>query len=282
MKYNHAMLALLFNSVSSKLADAAAYHMRRATACESVRRHLYMVSVFDDIIEVTPDPVFVADMPRPESYFVVHFYDCVKNEVGNTGVSALVVSVPLTLLAEKPRKYFIYRISFKDCKGSVIDNSNPLRAGYLGITKRNPFTRFKEHQSAARNGEGHLLHKTWRGLIRAGANGTVAFDIMDHYKTIDEAYGAEERLVDDMTLAPKGLNAIPGGMKGIRMMHQLRLLNGTHQVSVADRDAALVRLENQHHDRNSPCAHYRTGHFRNLPSGKMTWVSPCWVNPAVV
>lgn len=155
----------------------------------------------------------------------------------------------------------------------------PLAAGYIGITKRNPFTRLKEHQQSALNGAGYQLHRAWRNLIDSGEKFSVVFQFSGSRKTLAEIYDAEESFVGDLTLTPKGLNAIPGGMAGIRMLHQLRLLDGVHQVTVEQRDEALVKLEREARRPGSPCAHYRSGHLRRLPTGRLIWVSACWVNP---
>lgn len=278
MKYNHAMLCRLFEPLSPALAKAVAAQLDRAVEPTATHGSYSSIRMFGDgRIELKPEATLTA-MPRPTAYLEIIWYTGAKSEMYDDHVSCLRIILPVSLLRETPKKYFIYNVGFKSVLEIGAAADNPLSNGYYGITKRNPFVRFREHQRDAATGVGHILHKTWHGLVKRKMRRTVRFFVADQYDTLDEAYAAEERRVDEFTLAPKGLNAIPGGMKGIRMMHQLRLLHGTRQVSVDDRDAALVRLE-QAHDRNSPCAHYRTGHFRTLPTGNMTWVSPCWVNP---
>lgn len=98
------------------------------------------------------------------------------------------------------------------------------------------------------------------------------FYIAHKTATQDDIYTSEELLVEKLSLTPKGLNVIPGGMAGIRMLHQLRLLRG-NQTSPDDRDAALGDLES-----GARKTHFRTGHIRKLPTSKITWVRPCWVN----
>lgn len=82
----------------------------------------------------------------------------------------------------------------------------------------------------------------------------------------------EDLAVQKETLTPVGLNAIPGGEAGIKMLHELALLKG-RKVGIDERDAAVERLQQE-----SPCAHYRRGHMRKLPTDKLTFVKPCWVN----
>lgn len=161
------------------------------------------------------------------------------------------------------------RLSEKDCE--------PLLHGYYGITKRNYMTRFSEHYEKARNNTGYLFHSVWHSLLREKIIMYTAIQITGTADTLKEIYKLEEEMVGELTLTPKGLNAIPGGMAGIRMMHELRLLNST-KVGIDERDNALIALQQRTHAHGSPCAHYRRGHMRKLESEKLTYVKPCWVN----
>lgn len=181
---------------------------------------------------------------------------------------------------EPVKKYVVYHIRFsvyqeetrltgKDC--------DPLFHGYIGITKRGYLTRFREHHEKAISNTGYLLHSVWHSLLREGINMNPVIQVGGTADSLKEIYELEEEAVERYTLTPKGLNAIPGGMAGIRMMHELRLLNST-KVGVDERDNALIALQQKTHAHGSPCAHYRRGHMRKLESGKLTYVKPCWVN----
>lgn len=161
------------------------------------------------------------------------------------------------------------RLSEKDC--------DPLFRGYFGITKRNYMTRFSEHYEKARNNTGYLFHSVWHSLLREKITMYTAIQITGTADSLKKIYEMEESVVGELTLSPKGLNAIPGGMAGIKMMHELRLLNST-KVGIDERDAALEALQQRAHAHGSPCAHYRRGHMRKLETGKLTYVKPCWVN----
>jgi hypothetical protein len=178
------------------------------------------------------------------------------------------------------KKYVIYHIRFsvareesrlteKDCE--------PLFRGYIGVTKRGYMTRFHEHENKAETNTGYLLHSVWHSLLQEGIEMNPVIQIGATADTLKAIYDLEEEAVEKMTLTPKGLNAIPGGMAGIKMMHELRLLTST-KVGVDERDAALEALQQRSHAHGSPCAHYRRGHMRKLESGKLTFVKPCWVN----
>lgn len=182
--------------------------------------------------------------------------------------------VPLHFMRQSKRlKYTLYNVRFRVYLDEWdYESSAPLRAGYYGITKRDPFERLAEHSAKVKKGEGHILHKTWRSLIDRELSHAVVFQVADNRQTLDEIYDSEERVVDECTLAPKGLNAIPGGYAGIKFLHNLGMM-GRNEVDVASRDCALCSLES-----SKRAAHYRRGHIRNLQSGKSTWVSPHWVN----
>lgn len=278
MEPNRAALMRLLSPISIPAAKAANLIVHRAKPIgDDGEGTEYNLGVFTDSTHLRQTQTTISGYNQ----IAFLFYNCTYGQYRGAEKPIdphLQVIIPMPMLTVKPSNYYMYHISFgfKEWRDENMDS--PLCGAYIGITKRNPFLRLREHQQDAAAGRGHLLHKAWNALLRRGQLGIVNFTIVGEYKTLELAYAAEEALVDEHTLAPKGLNAIPGGMKGIRMMHQLRLLHGTSQISVEDRDRALVRLEGPH-DRNSPCAHYRTGHFRNLPTGKLTWVSPCWVNP---
>ncbi len=177
------------------------------------------------------------------------------------------------------KKYTLYNIRFRmdySASGFDIESSVPLRAGYYGITKRDPFKRLAEHWSKVKKGEGHLLHKTWRSIIDHGFDACPVFQISGMAGTLDEIYEMEEKVVDSMSLAPKGLNVVPGGYAGIRFLHNLRLLDRVDGVSIEMRDSILEELERS--GGSSRCAFYRSGHIRKLSQERTTWVRPHWVN----
>lgn len=178
------------------------------------------------------------------------------------------------------KKYLIYHIRFsvaRDESRLSEKDCEPLFRGYIGITKRGYMTRFREHAEKARTNTGYLLHSVWHSLVKENIDMNPVIQIGATAESLKEIYALEEEAVEKMSLTPKGLNAIPGGMAGIRMMHELRLLTST-KVGVDERDAAAVALQQRAHAHGSPCAHYRRGHMRKLETGKLTYVKPCWVN----
>lgn len=178
------------------------------------------------------------------------------------------------------KKYVVYHIRFsidKEETRLTEKECAPLFHGYIGITKRGYLKRFREHENRAMTNTGYLLHSVWHSLLQEKIDMNPVIQIGDTAETLKEIYAMEEEAVEKVTLTPKGLNAIPGGMAGIKMMHELRLLNST-KVGIDERDAALEALQQKTHAHGSPCAHYRRGHMRKLETGKLTFVKPCWVN----
>jgi hypothetical protein len=227
----------------------------------------------------------------PEGVSKVMIYLCKESPLDENGEwrnhispSSVVLRIDLPFFFAfdrmKLRKYSLYHVRFcipeeetrlseKDCE--------PLLRGYYGITKRNYMTRFSEHYEKARSNTGYLFHSVWHSLLREKIIMYTAIQITGTADSLKEIYELEEEMVGELTLTPKGLNAIPGGMAGIRMLHEMRLLNST-KVGIDERDNALIALQQKAHAHGSPCAHYRRGHMRKLESGKLTYVKPCWVN----
>lgn len=188
--------------------------------------------------------------------------------------------IPLILLDdERVNNYLLYNIRFavlRDCPQLDDESCKPLFSGYYGITKRPFMERFNEHHSKALSNSGHLLHSIWHSLKAAAIPHYPVVQIAAHAETLKEIYALEEEAVAKVSLNPRGLNAIPGGEAGIKMLHELALLKNL-KVGIVERDSAVERLHSVNPS-GSPCAHYRKGHMRKLSSGKLAYVKPCWVN----
>lgn len=230
-------------------------------------------------VSFTPTPV-----PKPGSTRVsVGFLKkgCDLNKPLTEGHLNFRYEVPVRLLNDRAcvGKFTCYQIRFKVSDSNRFDEQScqTLMTGYVGITSRPVLERFKEHERDARKGGGHLLHSVWWQLFDKCQNFHPVLQIAGVATTLDDVYTMEEQLVDEFTLAPKGLNVIRGGHAGIAQLHALALLANRQHTSIEDRDAALVTLETG--GGGSRCTHYRKGHFRHLSaSDKNVWVRPCWVN----
>jgi hypothetical protein len=206
----------------------------------------------------------------------------IENQVIGQPDYLMRIDIPLHLAYDKEliEQYALYHIRFKineDNQRFTEKTSEPLRRGYIGITKRGFMTRFMEHKKKAVANTGFLFHSVWNSLLQEKIPMYPVVQVCGSAETLKEIYTLEESAVERFTLTPLGLNAIPGGMAGIRLMHKLRLLNSL-KVGIDERDAAIEKLQRGNFAHGSPCAHYRKGHVRKLTNDKLTYVSPCWVN----
>lgn len=189
------------------------------------------------------------------------------------------IDIPLGMVtqgAERVGKYTIYNIRFNVNAAPDLDydSCEPLRRGYVGITRRGALARYQEHRAKATTNTGSLLHTAWNALMRHHPGVYPVLQLTGHAASLEEAYAAEEKLVAEITLAPAGLNAIPGGLAGIRELHKLGALVDRGKLPNPDqRDYALAQIE-----RNSPAAHYRRAHIRRLSPERTTFVNGCWVS----
>lgn len=179
--------------------------------------------------------------------------------------------------------YFAYQIRFpnRSIKTTKLDAKTITRLnhGYFGITSRNVVTRFLEHLRLAKNNSGSMLHSVWHSIMDY-PEVVPTVSIWRMAFTLDEIYDIEEKAVGEWSLAPMGLNAIPGGWAGIKMLHTLGLTNKRKikLITPEDRDEALAKLERLNHPHGSPCCHYRRGHLRKLSETRHTWVTGHFVN----
>jgi hypothetical protein len=110
---------------------------------------------------------------------------------------------------------------------------------YCGITSRNWLKRMAEHQAEIRSGSNKTFHRAWREY--QGRSGVVFYSeliVLNH--TFEAAMGWEEFIVDRIMAEGKSLNMIPGGFKGLRMLHTLGHLNRTTNISLKERDLAMA------------------------------------------
>lgn len=180
-------------------------------------------------------------------------------------------------------KYFLYQIYFmtKSEENTKLDKKtlDRLLNGYIGITSRNIVTRFTEHLNLAKANKGSMLHSVWHSMM-AYDDVVPILTLAGIGPDLDFIYQMEEDLVRQHSLAPMGLNAIPGGWEGIKMLHTLGLTNKRKikLITPEDRDEALAKLERLNHPHGSPCCHYRRGHLRRLSETRHTWVTGHFVN----
>ncbi len=143
--------------------------------------------------------------------------------------------------------------------------------GYFGVTRRPFAMRMCEHFDDMKSGGGHLLHTVWRDLETRNIPHRVIAQLVSHSTNEDDIYAMEEKVVAQHTLAPLGLNMIPGGRAGIAFLHSL----GVHSAGFDNRDRLLADAVRS---RESAKPHYRSAHLREHKPGSFTMVTGHWVN----
>jgi hypothetical protein len=172
---------------------------------------------------------------------------------------------------------WLYQVRFNTeqavCAKLVSDQTfDMLGHGYFGVTRRPFAVRFAEHVDMKTSGEGHLLHNVWRDLEDKKIPHRVIAQLVAHSNSEDEIYAFEEQVVGEYTLAPRGLNMIPGGRAGIQFLRRLGITNAGFD----NRERLLARAIKGRTAGVTP--HYRSAHLREYKPGAFTMVSGHWVN----
>lgn len=233
-------------------------------------------------IYIADEKRFVALREPKQPEHMKGMHSCIQFHVEPSRASGKFLydlSLPTVLLTDmaKPR-FSLYRVDFYrgiDHVAALDETFSAFTSGYVGITKRSPIQRFREHMRDVVTGKGYLFHSSWRALLKAVPGVVPSFKIMERADTLDAIYDLEEYYVDKYTLAPKGLNAIPGGKAGFKFLGLSVKKGNLPNPDERDRICEKFTISSER-----KCTHYRIGHVRNLPSGKKTWISPCWVNMA--
>jgi len=108
---------------------------------------------------------------------------------------------------------------------------------YVGITGRNWLLRLSEHLREINSGSRRTFYKAWRDNL--GIKDVLYISqLSDINLEYEDAMNWEEIFVDKIASGPNGLNMIPGGFKGLKFLHQLRITDKIN-VSIEDRDKAI-------------------------------------------
>ena len=121
---------------------------------------------------------------------------------------------------------------------------------YVGITGRNWLTRLSEHVGEMRRGSRRAFYEEWRRSLNLD-DVLFASNLVEINLTYKEAMQWEEVLVDRVAYGPNGLNMIPGGFKGQRLLHEANLL-GRKNKSLGDREKAISEYARRHSRKGIP------------------------------
>jgi len=107
---------------------------------------------------------------------------------------------------------------------------------YVGITGRNWLHRFSEHMGEIGRGSRKRFHQAWHNSM-----GKEDVHLVSHLVNVnlkkDDAMNWEEYYVDRI---PNALNMISGGYKGLRELHEHRIIGST-DISFEERDRAIEK-----------------------------------------
>jgi hypothetical protein len=183
------------------------------------------------------------------------------------------ISAPISLLLAPQGSFKLYHVRLW-ATDAPDELTKQMRAGYYGVTGRPVWTRWNEHYDMGLANTGFALHSAMNAAHTHKWGGVMEWSLCAAAETLKEIYALEEAAVAAETLLPKGLNVIPGGYAGIRLLHKLGLTKNK-KPNPEQRDEVLLRLEKD--GRAGPSAHYRRGHVRCLSSERKTWVRACFV-----
>jgi hypothetical protein len=109
---------------------------------------------------------------------------------------------------------------------------------YVGITSRNWLLRLNEHLGEMRRGSRKRFHTAWRESL--GMKDIYFLScLIDINLTYEDAMNWEEQGVDKIAYGPNGLNMIPGGFKGLKLLHELGI-SARLNLSLEERDKAIA------------------------------------------
>lgn len=109
---------------------------------------------------------------------------------------------------------------------------------YAGITSRNWLLRLKEHIGEVRRGSRKKFHKAWGESLELSHVNYCSL-LWDVNQTYEGAMNWEEKAVDKFADGPTCLNMIPGGFKGLKYLHKLRITDRT-DISLEERERAIA------------------------------------------
>ncbi len=224
-------------------------------------------------LENTDDYVFSFEAIRhgsPQSPMLMVSFDRCSgsrpadlNKPGDTYVvSRRVISVPLQCVirnwGESSKGHMIYEHDISPMDHAQNQLGEQFKsARYIGLTSRNWQTRYREHQRDALTGSELLFHTTLASVFPEGGVSHIGMGVFEVVRrglcltseleyvnlTHDEAMQVEEKLIEK-TLHPAGLNMIPGGYAGLKLLHKLGFLS-REKATVEERNIAAAKYLHQ-------------------------------------
>ena len=141
--------------------------------------------------------------------------------------------------ATKGYQHYIHQIESENTIEGIERNM------YAGITKQGWQKRLAQHISSAKNGSNRLFPAAIRNAFLNGSPHSMATTIVTVSSSYENSMNWEEAFVDYASLAPKGLNMIPGGFKGLKFLHE-HAIRVPKNYTEEDIDHAVERYQQKH------------------------------------
>jgi hypothetical protein len=218
--------------------------------------------IVDDpaIFQLTSDgrPVVLEVFPIPGGSPTVNF--AIYFPHGSEGPCLELVCIPMDYVVDQESSLQNQFVVYCHTITPALSDAKTDKSGmnYIGITKQGWRRRFDQHLSNARLGSPLLFHRALRDHYRLSR--VCSHRILTVAPTEREAMDSEEEFVrgtDDPavlsrfsgievfaagTLYPKGLNMIPGGYEGLRVLHKLGALERNKALDVDQREEHLIKI----------------------------------------
>jgi hypothetical protein len=123
---------------------------------------------------------------------------------------------------------------------------------YVGITQRDWKKRWGEHHAAINRGSPLKFHRTFRERTDEGQITHIHHKIMGVVDDVKALYALEEEMIDGHWHDTRLLNMIPGGEKGIKYLHEHRILDRKVQPMPDHLDTILEKWVRDHPRKGLP------------------------------
>jgi hypothetical protein len=175
--------------------------------------------------------------PEHERRIVLHI--C-SHKINGTEWS---ISIPLQMLTkgwpkiENEHIGYAHSITLTDPNTGEMDQHF-----YVGVSKRNWLTRMAEHFREIQNGSNKTFHRAWREYV-GRRDVLLGSELVVGNHSFEQIMDWEEESVDKYMALGKSLNMIPGGFKGIKFLHEHKLLNSARIITLEDRERAIIEYQ---------------------------------------
>ncbi|MBI5889761.1 MAG: hypothetical protein HZB47_03670 [Nitrosomonadales bacterium] len=175
--------------------------------------------------------------PENERRIVLHIH---SHKVSGTEWS---ISIPLQMLMkgwpkiENEHIGYAHSITLTDPNTGEMDQHY-----YVGVSKRNWLIRMAEHFREIQTGSNKTFHRAWREYI-GRRDVLLGSELVIGNHSFEQIMDWEEEMVDKYMALGKSLNMIPGGFKGIKFLHEHRLLNSAQNIKLEERERAISEYQ---------------------------------------